>query len=203
MRHPATVMLSALALVVLTTTTPLRAQDKQNDAAMQEMMKKWQEAMTPGAPHKALAAMEGKWNAEVKDWMGGSDAPPTVSKGTAVNTMVLGGRYLKEDFTSEMMNQPFQGTGYTGYDNMNKKYVGSWMDNMSTSMMMMEGTMNEKGDVLTMTGKMDDPGTGQHGKPYKSVMTVVSPEKHMYEMFDLSLPEGKQKVMEIVYTRAN
>ncbi len=202
MKHPATVMLSTLALAVLITAAPLRAQDKPNDAAMQEMMKKWQEAMTPGAPHKALTAMEGKWSAEVKDWMNGPDAPPVESKGTSVNTMVLGGRYLKQEFTSEMMNQPFSGIGYTGYDNMNKKYIGSWMDNMSTSMMMMEGSMNEKGDVMTMTGKMDDPGTGQRGKEYKAVTTVLSPDKHKYEMFDLSQPDGKQKVMEIVYTRA-
>lgn len=202
MRHPAVVTLSALILTALTIASPLRAQEKQSDAAMQEMMKKWQEAMTPGAPHKALAAMEGKWTAEVRSWMNGPDAPPTVSKGTSVNSMILGGRYLKEEFTSEMMNQPFSGIGYTGYDNFNKKYIGSWMDNMSTSMMTMEGSMNERGDVLTMTGKMDDPTTGEHGKSFKSVMTILSPDKRTYGMYDLSLPEGKQLVMEIVYTRA-
>ena len=33
----------------------------------------------------------------------------------------------------------FKGTGIEGYDNGKKKFVGTWMDNMGTGIMMSEG----------------------------------------------------------------
>ena len=202
MRHSATAVFTALVLLVMIAAAPLLAQDNQGDAAMQEMMKKWQESMTPGTPHKALASLEGTWNAEVRSWMNGPDQPPSVSKGTCVYKMIFGGRYLQQTFTSEMMNMPFSGTGYTGYDNTNKRYFGFWIDNMSTGMSTMDGTMNQAGTVLTMYGKMDEPGTGELGKNVKYVTRILSPDKNVFEVYDLTLDDAKAKMMEIVYTRA-
>ena len=202
MRSKAAVLLSALFLMMALTGNSLVAQEKQGDAAMQEMMKKWQAAITPGQPHKALASMEGSWTAEVQSWMSGPDAPPMVSKGTSTMKMVFGGRYLQQDFTGEMMNMPFSGMGFTGYDNVNKKYVGIWMDNMSTGISTMEGSMNQAGNTLTMYGKMDDPTTGEYGKNIKYVSKVLGPDKQVFDVYDLSLDDAKSKMMEITYTRA-
>src|SRR2546422_511519 len=98
--------------------------DKSKDAAgpnMEEMMKKWQEVATPGAAHKALEPMAGEWTVEARWWMGGPDAPPNDSKGTSKKDWILGGRFLHEEYKSEMMNMPFHGMGLTGYDNFKKK----------------------------------------------------------------------------------
>jgi hypothetical protein len=193
---------SVTLLIALLVCLPLAAQDKADSPAMQEMMKKWQEAMTPGPAHKTLAGMEGTWDAEVKSWMGGPGAPPTVSKATSTIKMVLGGRYLQEEVSGQMMDQPFNGMGITGYDNLNKKYISFWIDNMGTGMSTMDGTMDQTGTVLTMYGKMDEPGTGEHGKNFKAVTRIVDKNKHVYEMYDLVLGEPPaSKVMEIVYTR--
>ncbi|HTY01428.1 MAG TPA: DUF1579 domain-containing protein [Bacteroidota bacterium] len=201
MRSPAVVLPALLVVLFLVAGQPLVAQDKSGDAATQEMMKKWQELMSPGAPHKALASLEGNWNAEVRTWLT-PDAPPQVSKGTCVYKMVFGGRYLEQTFTSEMMNMPFSGTGYTGYDNANKRFFGFWIDNMSTAMSTMDGTMNKEGNVLTMYGKMDDASTGENGKNIKYITRILSPDKLLFEVYDLTVDEGKSKMMEIAYTRA-
>jgi hypothetical protein len=194
-------LVTSMAVALAVAIPSAFAQQKDGDAAMQEMMKKWQESITPGAPHKALASFEGEWTAEVKSYMNGPDAPPTVSKGNATMKMVLGGRYLEQEFTSEMMNMPFSGTGFTGYDNVNKQYVGFWIDNMSTGMSSMQGSMNQAGDVLTMYGKMDDVTTGEHGKMMKYVTKMMGPDKQVFEVYDLSMDGAKSKMMEIVYTR--
>ncbi|MGA9119765.1 MAG: DUF1579 domain-containing protein [Bacteroidota bacterium] len=201
MRITAGKLVPSLILALVLAVPSVLAQEKQGDAAMQEMMKKWQEAMTPGAPHKALAGLEGEWNAEVKSWMNGPDAPPSVSQGKCTMKMVFGGRYLEQEFTSEMMNMPFSGMGFTGYDNVNKKYVGFWIDNMSTGMSTMEGSMTPAGDVLTMYGKMDDVTTGEHGKTMKYVTKMEGPDKQVFAVYDLSMDDAKSKMMEIVYTR--
>ena len=102
-------------------------------------MKKMAEGGTPGPAHKVLDALAGEWNVESRWWMA-PDAPPAESKGTSKRHWALGGRYVQEEFSGEMMGAPFQGIGFTGYDNMKKKYVGVWMDSMSTAMFTTEGT---------------------------------------------------------------
>ena len=166
----------------------------------EEMMKKWEASMTPGEPHKKLAAMVGTWDAEVKSWMNGPSGEPTVSAGSSEFTSALGGRFVQETFTSTMMNQPFSGMGYTGYDNFKKKYVGFWIDNMTTSMMSTEGTEDKSG-TLTMWGKMDDPMTGQKDKKFKSVSRFDGPDKMVFDMYDVTTYGDKKPIMEITYTR--
>jgi hypothetical protein len=43
----------------------------------------------------------------------------------------MGGRFLGQRYTGSMMSAPFEGVGYTGYDNVTKKYWGTWIDRMS------------------------------------------------------------------------
>lgn len=200
MNHRTAVVLTTVFVALAFFVLPLSAQDKPGSAAMDAMMKTMMAAMTPGEQHKALAACEGIWDAEVKSWMA-PDAPPTVSKGSATMKMVLGGRYLYQEMSGEMMGMPFQGMGYTGYDNINKKYVSFWIDNMGTGMASMDGAMNKGGDVLTLYGKMDEPTTGEHGKNVKYVTRLISKDKQIFEAHDLSIAEPHTKVLEVVYTR--
>lgn len=167
----------------------------------EEMMKRWQKSMTPGDAHKKLEGMVGTWDAEVKMWMSGPKGEPTISKGTSVNKLVLGGRYVEQDFTSEMMNQPFSGVGYTGYDNFNKKYVGFWIDNMSTGMSTMDGHLEKDGQTYLMWGKMDEPMTGEKGKKVKYVTKVVDNDTMVFEVYDVTTYGDKKPTMRITYTR--
>jgi hypothetical protein len=113
---------------------------------------------------------------------------------------ILDGRFLQEDFNGEFMGKQFQGIGVTGYDNMKKKYVGSWIDSMSTGVFSSEGTADTDGKEFTFQGKMDDPMTGQKNKPFKWVVRILDADKHTFEMHDLTLGE-KSKTMEMTYTR--
>ena len=163
------------------------------------MMEAWAKYATPGEGHRSLAGMVGTWDAEVTSWMTPGQ-PPVTSKGTSENRMVLGGRWVESKFTSEMMGQPFEGLGYTGYDNYKKKYVGTWADNMSTAVMVSEGTFDAAGKVMTSWSTMDDPTTGKASK-VKMVTTLVDPDHHLFEMWAPG-PDGKDyKNMEIHYRR--
>jgi len=173
--------------------------DKPMSAEQKAMMEAWAKFATPGEGHKALAGMVGTWDAEVTSWMEPGQ-PPTKSKGTSENRMVLGGRWVESKFTSEMMGQPFEGLGYTGYDNYKKKYVGTWQDNMSTAVMLSEGTFDAAGKVMTQTSTMDDVMTGKKAA-IKMTTTIVSPDHHVFEMWGPD-PSGKiVKQMQIDYRR--
>jgi hypothetical protein len=164
------------------------------DAYMEAMMK----AGTPGDPHKALAVMEGTWNTTVKAWMA-PGAEPMTSEGVSEMKMVLGGRYLHQTFKGNFGGMPFEGLGYTGYDNVKKQYWGTWMDNMSTAMMSSKGEMSE-GGAMTFSGTMTDPMTGED-QPVKEKIRMEGNDRIEMEMWGPG-PDGKMfKTMEIVYTR--
>lgn len=154
-------------------------------------------AAQPGPQHEALKPLIGSWKTTNKVWMDPSQ-PPMESTGTAERKAVLGGRFIQEDYSGNMMNMPFTGTGYTGYDNMAKKYVCSWMDSMSTGIMTMSGQADASGKVFTYMSDQPDPMSGMK---LKSVLTIINNDKHTFTMFMVG-PDGKDiKSMELEYTR--
>jgi hypothetical protein len=165
-----------------------------DEKAMMEMMAK---AATPGEHHKKLEPLVGKFEAKVTSWTDPSK-PPLQSTATAERKWILGNRYVEEQFSGTFMDQPFTGIGYTGYDNVGKKYVSIWMDSMSTGVMDMKGTAT--GNAISETGSMVDP---MSGKPMnlKSKMTITDNDHHKFEMWGPA-PDGKMfKMLEITYTR--
>jgi hypothetical protein len=167
----------------------------QEKAAMDKMI----EAGTPGEPHKKLDAVVGIFDAKVKMWMDPSK-PAEDSSGTSESKWVLGNRYVETRYTGTFMGQPFSGIGYTGYDNVTKKYVGTWMDSASTGKMDTAGTADKSGKSMTLTGRVADPMTGKMCLIREKV-TIADNDHHMMEMWGPD-PSGKvYKMMEIHYTR--
>jgi len=92
---------------------------KQEDKMdMQAMMEVYKKLATPGAPHKMLASLEGSWITKTRAWME-PDKPPMESTGACEQKMLLEGRYLQQEYTSEMMGSPFTGLLGSGLQNCN------------------------------------------------------------------------------------
>jgi len=192
-------ILAATLVAAFTATLSFADDPKPQAGPGQAEMEAMMKAATPGDAHKKLGAMAGTFNAEVKMWMQ-PGAPPAGGAGVAENSWALDGRFLEQHFTGNFMGMPFTGMGFTGYDNIKKKYVGTWMDTMTTSMMISTGTANADGKSYTFTSTMDDPMTGK-SSPVKEVVTVVDNDHHTLEMWGAG-PDGKMfKTMEIAYTR--
>jgi Protein of unknown function (DUF1579) len=165
----------------------------------EEMTKAWMAAGTPGEAHKKLEPMIGSFTVATKMWMDPSK-PPEETTGTAENKWVLGGRFVEERVEGTAMGQPFSGIGYTGYDNYKKKYVGSWVDSMGTSIMTSTGTADPSGKKFTFWSTVDDVVMKKPTK-VKGVTTIVDDDHHTYEMWGTG-PGGKMfKSLEIQYTR--
>jgi hypothetical protein len=195
---------AVIAAALVLTSGPLFAQGN-NDAGgkpdMQEMMKKWQEAKTPGAPHKALAELAGDWTVETKYWMAGPGSETSLTTGTSTMKMILGGLFLQQELTSEVMGMPMHGIGLTGYDNTKKKYVAYWIDNTSSAQFTMEGEMEKDGKTCTYWGVMDEPMTGERNKKVKYTLTMVDKDRHIFRIFDPPAYGEKEPVVEMVYSR--
>ena len=116
---------------------------------MDEQMAAWMKYAQPGEGHRFLERLAGKWDARVKFWMQ-PGASPIESTGSTVNELMMGGRFLKSEYTAEFMGSPFQGMALDGFDNQKQKYVGLWIDTMGTMMLVFEGSCDDDGKVRTM-----------------------------------------------------
>lgn len=136
-----------------------------------EEMKKWMEYSTPSDMHKMLAAMDGEWNEDVTFWMDPS-APEQKMTAACVNKMILGGRYQESKHTGDFSGMPFEGIGMLAWDNTLKKFVNTWVDNMGTGIMYMEGTWDAASASINFSGSMTDAMLGKSVK-IREVMKMV------------------------------
>jgi hypothetical protein len=175
---------------------------------MQKMMIQMMELGKPGENHKVLADLAGTWTYTIKMWMNPDpNAKPEESKGTAVRKSMMDGRFFVTDVTGKMeMPQPdgkkkemtFKGMGIDGYDNVKKKFVGSWVDNMGTGIMFSEGDYDPATKTFTYTSEYEAvPGMKQK---IREVVKIVDKNHHTFEWYE---DRGGQeaKTMEISYTR--
>jgi len=165
------------------------------------MMKNWQAYSTPSAPHAMMAKWNGTWKGKTIMWHA-PGAPGDSSTATAVNKMIYGGRYQQSTHLGDMMGMKFEGQSIMGYDNVKKVFQSTWMDNMGTGIMMMEGPWDEATKTLTMTGKMIDPSSGTPKEiTMRNVMKIIDDNNHLFEMY-CNGPDGKEfKTMEIKLVR--
>jgi hypothetical protein len=113
--------------------------------------------------------------------------------------MILGGRFLQQEFAGDMMGNPFNGIGVAGYDNHTQKYISTWMDSMGTAILVFEGTASADGKTITQESRYDDPIKGP--LKWRSVTRVVDENTHVFEMYEAGESGKEEKMMEITYTR--
>lgn len=113
---------------------------------------------TPTTEHAKILAGVGDWEGSVTmfDIPGVKPEPvPAKEKVTGIGQF-----WILSDFTSEFMGMPYHGSGHVGYDPEKKKYVGTWVDGMSSYFSIMEGDYDASKKALVMRWQAPDM-TGQ------------------------------------------
>lgn len=164
-------------------------------------MKAWQEYSTPSDVHKMIASWDGVWTTETTMWMD-PKAPPSKSMAVATNRMVMDGRYQETTYKGEFMGMPFNGKGTLAYDNARKVFNSTWIDNMGTGMMFLEGTWDEATKTINLKGKSTDPMT-KASMDVRETFTIVDANTQRMEMFSNGMDGKEFKTMEIVFKRKN
>ncbi|MCX6317604.1 MAG: DUF1579 domain-containing protein [Bacteroidetes bacterium] len=159
---------------------------------------RWATYMTPGDMQKWLAKGAGTWEGEVHSYMPG--APVDTQKGKEVTRMSMNGLYQESDFSSTMMGQPFMGRSTMGYDNIRNVFVSTWIDNMGSGIILMEGTYDAATKTLNMKGKQTDPTYGtQTDMRQETIFT--DDDNYTMNMYNTG-PDGKEmKVMDVMLKR--
>ncbi len=163
--------------------------DKRNgyDAADDPKMAAMMRYSTPGPEHGAMHQLVGKWEQQVK-WRTAPDRPWVTSTSECESEMVLGGRFLRTITESEGDDGvEFRGIAYMGYDLYRKKYVVTWVDNMTTMINFSDGSYDPTARMFMFIGSTPNFETGRT-KHYRSQITIHHKDamtEQFYETDDL------------------
>jgi hypothetical protein len=177
-------------------------------ADMEKMMQQMMELSKLNENHKLLGDLAGTWSYTVKMWMNpDASAKPEEYRGTAVRKPMMDGRFFVLDVTGKMdmpgpdgkkKEMTFKGMGIEGYDNVKKKFIGTWVDNMGTGIMMAEGTYDPATKTFIYTGEVEAiPGMKQK---IREVVKIADKDHHNLEWYE-DRGGHEAKTMEIAYTR--
>jgi len=161
--------------------------------------KAWEDYMTPGEPHKMLALENGIWNEEMTMWME-PGAEPMKNTMSAESKMIYGDRYQETIHKGDFMGMPFEGKSTLGYNQASEEYTSTWIDNMSTGIMVITGKYDEATKTINFSGTTVDPVTKKE-KPIRETYTIVDENTRKMEMFDVDYSGKEYKSMEIIMTR--
>jgi hypothetical protein len=186
-----------LLIALLATSAAFAAEGAPDPAAMAAAMAKMS---TTGAEHAALAKAVGEWDVKSTMWMPG--APAMTFDDHATFTVVLGGKWIRQDYAGVRMDKPYTGLGLSGYDTIAQRYVASWHDDFSTASMELTGTSGDGGKTITYASEM--PFCPMTGGPLavRQVLTFDSADRMTFTMFNTPKGGTEAKAMELVYTRA-
>jgi hypothetical protein len=203
-------MLVAVGLFSAVVVVAAQKEDKAKDSKAKEEKTKKESTSTAGNAalaalypqptdiHKELVkANEGVWDATMRFYAAGTDKPPQEFKGTETIRAVADGLFLITEFEADFVGgKKFRGHGITGYDPRKRKIVGTWADNMNTSIGTLTGDYDPKSKTVTYLFEIADPATGQMRKD-KQVDEQKGEGHKLYTIFN-SGPGGSQvKLMEI------
>ena len=192
--------LTITSLCILSAASAVQAKGQKTGKPLdqQAMMELYSKLAAPGEPHQQLASLAGSWSTKTREWME-PGKPPVESTGSAEMKMLLDGRFLQQDLTGQMMGQPFSGIEMIGYDNLQKRYVTTWMSNTSTMIFMMDGTASPDGKTITLKGQHPEPGGGY--MKHRAIWKIVDGNTQSFEMYGAHHGGKEWKIMEMSYTR--
>jgi hypothetical protein len=185
-----------LGIVTFLLVSSAYALDPKAQKAMMDAMEK---AAKTGPEHAMLAELVGNWKTETKMWEEVGKTP-TKTMGEAQYTSIMGGRFIEQKVSANMMGQAFEGLGLLGYDNVQKKFIATWCDNFGTTIELMTGTYNEAKKTITLTGHVPDPVTGKL-RGTKMTERKVDANTYVHTIWIEKSPGREVKVTEIKYMR--
>jgi hypothetical protein len=113
----------------------------------------------PLKEHEWLRQLAGEWDSEAEISMDPTK-PPMKHKGTESSRMI-GGFWFFAENKGDVMGSPFTGLLTLGYNPEKKKYIGTWVDSMTSILWTYEGSVDAAGKKLTI----EAVGPGMDGKP--------------------------------------
>jgi hypothetical protein len=122
------------------------------------------------------------------------------SNAVSIHSWVLGHRFVQTILSGHVMDEPFDGIGYAGYDNVLNQYQATFMDTGGTGMEWFTGSMDPTGRSATLSATIPDPLTGEP-TIIEMRLKIAESGDHVTELWE-EAPTGELfRIMELQYVR--
>lgn len=153
----------------------------------------------PAKDQEWLKQLVGEWDIQFKIYMQ-PDQPPMESVGTD-SVRTVGDHWVVTETKTTMMGAPYTGIHSLGYDPLNKRFHGTWIDSFCGTLWVYKGTLNDAGDALTLETEGPSMQTPNKTARYKEVMQITGKDSRTYTS-SIETDDGKwMKIVAIEYRR--
>ena len=162
---------------------------------------RWVELNAVQEEHGILAVLEGSFSAEVSAWEA-PGADPQTFRGFIENKLVMGRRFLRSDYSSDLGEMGvMRGIGLLGYNTFEGRYESFWADTFSTALPPVSyGHAEADGMELHFAQSSYDPMRDRVVNQ-RSVLRVQDRRTHTFEIYTES-PDGEEFLeLRMVYTK--
>jgi Protein of unknown function (DUF1579) len=104
--------------------------------------------LKPTEQHKKILSGVGEWEGTLTSYMTPDQKPATSPAHESVTP--IGEFWVLSQFDCQFNGMPYHGSGHVGYDPEKKKYIGTWVDSMSSLFALMEGDIDPATKALVM-----------------------------------------------------
>lgn len=153
----------------------------------------------PGDNHKLLEKFVGNWSYEVR-WWKDEGAEPEIGKGSISAKLILGKRFVEQQYRGTMSGQPFEGLSILGYDNAKNEYTSLWLDNTSTGVMSGKGKYDPGTKLYSEKGNLSCPVSGAETS-YRATTKWNDDNTFVYEIFNSGLDGKEYRSLEVTNKR--
>jgi Protein of unknown function (DUF1579) len=196
-------LLYFLIVLLMLLSNPINAQDQPSPEDIAAMREQYQKLSQPGDAHKLLASLEGNWQQEIKFYPA-PGAEPMYFTGKSVNSMMLGGRFLKIESKGGEGDMYMESVTIMGYDNRYGQYTTVGFDTWGTYYIVAVGEIAEDGKTIVMSGADTDPIMGMD-QVYDIIVTIESDDKYISEVVfkNEEITQGAEefKAVEVINTK--
>jgi hypothetical protein len=180
-----TIALTHLAAVLLATVTFVNAQE------VLQMPKSTKE-------HEWLQQFAGTWDYEIEVFME-PGKPPMKAKGTELARMI-GGFWVVGEGKGDMGGTTFTNITTFGYDPTKKKYIGTGIDSITSTLWQYEGSVDATGKILTFETEGPCPMRAGQLTKFRGVTEFKSKDHRVFTSSVLG-EDGKWVTNAIVTSR--
>jgi hypothetical protein len=185
-------------VAALSWAIPAGAQTQPTPAELEAMM----ESLRPTTEHALLAGLEGRWTQDVTYQMGG---PPMQATGTLTNRLILGGRFLMSEGTS---NNPMgfgdptvEVMAVYGFDRRVNQYTIVGYDTMGTYYVTAAGGRRSDGLVLMSGETLEHEAGTSVMRRYDMTLRIVDADTYITEIIFKFPGRPDQTVVSIRHRR--
>lgn len=151
----------------------------------------------PVAQHAWLQALTGEWTTEV-ELQCDPDAPPMKVTGRE-SARMLGGFWLIAESVSDSLEMPFSSIFTVGYNPEKAKYIGTWVDTMTSKLWSYEGTLEEGRKLVLMTDG-SCPATPDPDRAIRETTELKSPDHKVFTS-EMQQEDGSWRTIVTVESR--